>query len=180
MTTTLPTTTNRVTAVFADRAQAEQAVSALRQAGVSDSNLAIVAQHDGHTVSTGDGSAAVAANDGDGDRVGKGLAAGAGVGALFGLAALAIPGVGPFITAGFLTHALGVTGAAVASGAIVGGTSGAVAGAFAKAGYDESEARYYGGAVERGHVLVAVDTTSGADSAQVRQILSQYGGSFNA
>jgi len=177
--TTLSPATNRVTAVFENRAQAEQAVQALRQLGVNDDQLAIVAQHDGQTTAVGAGSAAAAANDETHDRVGKGLAAGAGVGALFGLAALAIPGVGPFVTAGFLAHALGVTGGAVASGAIVGATSGAVAGAFTKAGYDENDARYYGEAVEKGHTLVAVDTAAGTSGAeQVRQVLTQYGGQF--
>nr|MDQ2688522.1 hypothetical protein [Armatimonadota bacterium] len=100
-----------------------------------------------------------------------------GVGALFGLAALAIPGVGPFITAGFLAHALGVTGGAVAAGAIVGGTSGALANAFTNAGYDEHEARYYGNAVEQGGVFVAVDAAdSNMTADQVRSVLTQNGG----
>jgi hypothetical protein len=85
-------------------------------------------------------------------------AAGAGAGLLFGLAALAIPGVGPFITAGALASALGTTGGALAAGAIVGGTSGAIAGGLSKAGYSKDEAEFYGPAVERGGVLVAVDT----------------------
>ena len=76
--------------------------------------------------------------------------------AAFGLAALLIPGVGPFITAGVLASALGATGGAIASGAIVGGASGALAGAFAKAGYSREEADFYGSTVERGGVLVAV------------------------
>jgi hypothetical protein len=65
------------------------------------------------------------------------------------LAALAIPGVGPFITAGALATALGTTGGALAAGAIVGGTSGAIAGGLSKAGYSKDEAEFYGPAVER-------------------------------
>lgn len=171
--------TNRVTAVFDSQMQAEQAVTALRQMGVSDAQLSIVARHGETTTATGGGSAAAAAHDDDdtGSRVGKGALAGAGAGALFGLAALAIPGVGPFITAGFLAEALGVAGGAAAAGAIVGGTSGAVAGAFAKAGYDEHEAKYYGSAVETGGVVVAVDTGVGSlTSDQVRTVLTQHGG----
>ena len=174
------TATNRVTAIFDNQAQAEQAVVALRQMGVGDNQLSIVAQHGHDAAVTGGGSvtgAADAEHDGKGERVTKGLAAGAGVGALFGLAALAIPGVGPFITAGFLAHTLGVTGGALAAGAIVGGTSGALANAFTNAGYDEHEARFYGNAVEQGGVVVAVDAAdSNMTVDQVRAVLTQNGG----
>ncbi len=169
--------TNRVTAVFNDRNQAEQAVSALRQMGVNDTHLSIVSRHGENANVTGHGSTADAASDVAGDT-GKGLLAGAGVGALFGLAAALIPGAGPFIAAGTLASALGsaAAGGAVA-GAVVGGTSGAIAGALSNAGYDKHESDYYGGAVESGGVLVAVDTDgSAASSDQVRAVLVQYGG----
>jgi hypothetical protein len=169
-------TTNRVTAVFENRKQAEQAIAALRQVGVTETQLSVVAPHGENAAVSGGGSVADDAGD-TAERVGKGALAGAGAGTLFGLAALAIPGVGPFISAGWLASALGVTGGALAAGAIVGGTSGALAGAFAKAGYDEDEAKYYGGAVERGGVVVAVDTSSSTVSAdQVRATLTQHGG----
>lgn len=167
-------TTSRVTAVFDSQAQAQQAVASLRQMGVSDNQLSVVAKHGGDATVTGGGSVT---HDDKGEQIGKGALAGAGTGALFGLAALAIPGVGPFITAGFLASALGVTGGAVAAGAIVGATSGALANAFTKAGYDEHEARYYGGAVEQGGVFVAVDTTgSNVTPDQARAALTQGGG----
>ena len=169
-------TTNRVTAVFESRNAAEEAIAALRQIGVTENQLSIIAPHGDKAQVSGGGSVADDAGD-TAERMGKGALAGAGAGTLFGLAALAIPGVGPFITAGWLASALGVTGGAMAAGAIVGGTSGALAGAFAKAGYDEEEARYYGGAVERGGVFVAVDTSKSTVSAdQVRATLAQYGG----
>jgi hypothetical protein len=170
--------TSRVAAVFSNHADAERAIHELRSLGVTDNQLSVVAQHGGDRDVSGGGSAAAAAhNDGTGERVGKGALAGAGVGALFGLAALAIPGVGPFITAGWLAEALGVTGGAIASGAIVGGTSGALAGAFAKAGYDENEARYYGSAVERGGVFVAVDARGGSFAAdQIQTVFVRNGG----
>lgn len=171
---TMLQTTNRVTAIFDSQAQAEQAVAALRQMGVSDNQLSVVAKHGGNADVTGGGSVT---HDGKGEQVGKGALAGAGTGALFGLAALAIPGVGPFITAGFLASALGVTGGAVAAGAIVGATSGALANAFTKAGYDETEARHYGSAVEQGGVFVAVDAAdSNMTAEQVRSVLAQHGG----
>jgi hypothetical protein len=111
------------------------------------------------------------------DSAGKGAAAGAGAGLLFGLAALAIPGVGPFITAGALASALGTTGGALAAGAIVGGTSGAIAGGLSRAGYSREESEFYGPAVERGGVLVAVETEGVVSPDQTREVLARHGGS---
>ena len=68
-----------------------------------------------------------------------------------------------------------MTGGAAAAGAIVGGTSGAVAGALSKAGFSKDEADYYGGALEHGAVLVTVDA-DGRVQREVGAILSQYGG----
>jgi hypothetical protein len=167
------TTNNRVSAIFNDRASAEQAVSALRGMGVGESQLSIIAQH--AQTPAGSNAAAAEATDAAGD-VAKGTAAGMGVGALFGIAAALIPGVGPFITAGtLLTTALGAVGGGAVAGAVVGGTTGAISSALARAGYDEHEANYYGGAVEQGGTLVVVDTT-GLNDAGVRDVLSQYGG----
>ena len=77
---------------------------------------------------------------------------------LFGLAAALIPGVGPFLVAGQLATTLGITGASAAAGAIVGGTSGAMAGAMARADFSKEEAEFYGPLIERGDVMVTVQT----------------------
>jgi len=164
---------SRITAIFDNRVQAEQAINELRRLGVSDNDISIVARHD-DVVQEAEAHADDAAASADGAS--KGLLAGAGAGALFGLAAALIPGVGPFITAGtLLTSVLGAAGGGMAAGAIVGGTTGAIAGALAKSGYDEHEAGYYGSAVESGGVLVAVHTNTLSD-AQVNSSLSQFGG----
>ena len=160
----------RVTAVFDDRTQAERAISELRRRGIPDAQLSVVSRR-ADDVDVTDR----AAGDTTGARVGKGALAGAGVGTLFGLAAALIPGVGPFITAGALASALGATGGAAAAGAIVGGASGALAGAFTKAGYSKEEAAFYGPAVERGAVLVAVDADD-VSSERLRSELNQLGG----
>jgi hypothetical protein len=159
----------RVTAIFDSQAQAESAISDLRALGITDAQLSAVSRH-------GDGTAAAADADDASEGAGKGLLAGAGVGALFGLAAALIPGIGPFITAGWLATALGTTAGGMAAGAIVGGTTGAVAGALARAGYSHEEAEYYGGAVEQGGVLVAVDAHGSVTDDQVRSVLAQRGG----
>ena len=161
---------SRVTAVFDDRAQAELAVTELRRLGVTDTDLSFIARNEEEAVAAG------ASTDTAGKRAAKGAAAGAGAGRLFGLAALAIPGVGPFITAGALASALGTTGGALAAGAIVGGTSGAIAGGLSKAGYSKDEAEFYGPAVEEGGVLVAVDNKGVISPDQAEQILARYGG----
>lgn len=167
---------SRVTAIFDSQEQAQNAVQALRQLGVNDTHLSIVARHGDNTSVAGEGSAAHHAGDAA-DGATKGLLAGAGVGALFGLAAALIPGVGPFITAGALATSLGAAGGGAAAGAIVGGTTGAVAGALANSGYDDHESSYYGSAIEQGGVFVAVDADGSAVSGdQVRATLAQYGG----
>ena len=161
----------RVTAVFENQARAERAVTELRRLGVTDADLSFVARNEDEAVAAG------ASPDTAGKRAAKGAAAGAGAGLLFGLAALAIPGVGPFVTAGVLATALGTTGGALAAGAIVGGTSGAIAGALSKAGFSREESEFYGPAVERGGVLVAVDTKGVVSPDQAREVLAREGGS---
>ena len=160
----------RVTAVFDDRTQAERAVKELRNLGWGDSDFSFVARNEDEAVS------AAGRRDNAGERAAKGAAVGAGAGLLFGLAALAIPGLGPFITAGGLASALGATGGALASGAIVGGTSGAIAGALTRAGYSKEESDFYGPAVEQGGVLVAVETEDLASANEVDETLTQLGG----
>jgi len=160
----------RVTAVFDDRARAERAVTELRSMGWQDSDLSFVARSEEEAVAGGK------SRDNAGERAAKGAAVGAGAGLLFGLAALAIPGIGPFITAGGLASALGTTGGALASGALVGGTSGAIAGALTNAGYTKEESEFYGPTVERGGVLVAVDTEDTASANEVGETLAEYGG----
>jgi len=167
----------RVSAVFDDRTQAERAIAELRRRGIPDAQMSVVSRRpDDVDVTPGaTGTSGKTADDKTGERVGKGALAGAGVGTLFGLAALLIPGVGPFVTAGVLTSALGATGGAIASGAIVGGTSGALAGAFSKAGYSKDEAEFYGSSVERGGVLVAVESDD-VSTERLRSELMQLGG----
>jgi hypothetical protein len=163
----------RVSALFDSRADAERAITEMRRLGARDSDLSVVVRHEeGGAPSASPGVEAREVGTG----AGKGAVVGAGVGALFGLAAALIPGVGPLITAGALATILGSTGGAMAAGALVGGTTGAFAGALARAGFSPEEAHYYGSAVERGEVLVAVDAADAASEARVRSALGQLGG----
>lgn len=159
---------DKTTAVFDSYQDAEMAVQELRGMGIDDANISYVAK-DGVHSAEGKGHPVA-------EGLGTGLMTGAGVGALFGLAAVAIPGVGPFITAGWLASALGITGGAAAAGAIVGGTSGAIAGALANAGYEKAEADYYGDVVERGGILVTVRDSESYSSSDVLDVLRRHGG----
>jgi hypothetical protein len=58
------------------------------------------------------------------------------------------------------------------AGAIVGGTVGTLAGAFAQAGYENDEAEFYGTEVNNGAYLVAVDAMDSAEAARVREVLN--------
>lgn len=159
----------RVTAVFADHAQADAAIAELRRRGVSDSHLSIVARR------VDDVEVGRLPEAPTGERVAKGAITGVGVGTLFGLAAVLIPGVGPFIAAGPLASALGATAGAAAVGAIVGGTSGALAGAMARADFSRDEAAFYGPLIERGDILMTVETDD-VSRDRLRTELEQLGG----
>jgi hypothetical protein len=159
----------RVTAVFADHAKADAAIAVLRRRGVTDNHLSIVAKRveDVEVGRRPEGTT--------GERIAKGTIAGVGMGTLFGLAAALIPGVGPFLVAGPLATTLGVTGASAAAGAVVGGASGALAGAMARADFSKEEAEFYGPLIERGDVLLTVNTDD-VSHERLRTELEQLGG----
>jgi len=94
--------------------------------------------------------------------------AGAGLGGLAGLlvgaAALAIPGVGPFIAAGPV--------AAVLGGMMAGSAAGGVIGALSSVGVPEEYARDYAARIEEGQSLVSVRTTP-ANRAVIEQVLNK-------
>lgn len=74
-------------------------------------------------------------------------------GLLVGLAALAIPGVGPIVAAGPIAAAL--------TGAGIGAVTGGLLGALVDLGIDEDQAGYYAEGVRRGGTLVTVHTDEG-------------------
>jgi len=161
----------RITAAFSTEQEAQSAVEDLHTHGFAEAHVSILRSHAGHLEGTPPG-------DVTGGTM-KGSVAGAGIGALVGLAALAIPGVGPLIGAGALVSALGTAGASAAVGAAAGTALGGLSGALADAGYSADDARYYGEAVERGDILVAVDADE-AQVAQVSDVLHSHGGLFRA
>jgi len=160
---------NLVSAVFDNQTEAERAVSELRSRGVNDTAISIVAQHDGTNTAT-DGSGEEATKD----FIGK-TALGAGAGTLLGIAALAIPGVGPLVAAGAIAS-VAVPGAAL-TGAAIGGAAGGISAFLTDHGVDEDDASYYEGRLSDGGVFVSVDTSSaGLDAETARDILYRAGG----
>jgi hypothetical protein len=97
--------------------------------------------------------------------VGAGLGGVAGL--LVGLAALAVPGVGPILAAGPIAVALG--------GMLAGGAAGGIIGALATAGVPEEYARQYAASIQKGSTLISVNTDDiGRDA--VERVLIANGG----
>ncbi len=144
--------------VFDDPIAARRAVDQLRSSSLKIDDVSIVsrATASGEPIS------------GDEDvSAGEGAAVGAVWGGLVGLAALLIPGIGPFIAFGALGAAL--TGAV--TGAIVGGITAAL---VDFSGIPEAEARGYEDMVREGKTLVAVKTPA-EYAPEVRRLLNTAG-----
>jgi hypothetical protein len=103
------------------------------------------------------------ASAGAGASVGTILGGGAGL--LAGIGALAIPGVGPVVAAGWLIATL--------TGAGIGAAGGGILGSLVGAGVPEEHAHVYAEGVRRGGTLVTVRADD-AQRATVDQILNRY------
>ena len=162
-----------ISAVFDDRSEAEAAVRELRSAGADTARLSVIGRDEDRTT-VSDGTGEVVDDDATGDTAGGALA-GAGIGALLGVAALAIPGVGPLVAAGAIaTSAIpGAAAIGAGAGALVGGLTG-----FLKDhGVSDDDAAYYEGRINDGGVFVSADVSEGdLDAGTVREILLRNGG----
>ncbi|MFC7537807.1 hypothetical protein ACFQPG_10590 [Sphingomonas sp. GCM10030256] len=163
-----------VSAVFDSHSEAEAAVRELRQAGVRDSALSVIAQrNDTGAGEYGDADTVEAKEKGEGLL--KGALAGGGVGALLGIAALAIPGVGPLAAAGAIAASAVPEAAAIGAG--VGALTGGLTGLLTKHGVNEEDATYYEERIKSGGVFVSVDTSdAGVSSETAQDILYRSGG----
>lgn len=158
-------------AVFDSHDEAQRAVSELRTAGVSDNDLSVIAHHGGTTTTTtGDGEI----TDEHHRNVLRGILGGGALGAGLGVAALAIPGVGPLAAAGAI--AASAVPEAIGIGAAIGAAAGTLNEVLTKHGIDEDDARYYGDRLRHGGVIVSVDDTSSIGHAQAADILYRNGG----
>lgn len=162
-----------VSAVFDSQSEAERAIAELRSAGISDSALSVIARHEGAGGDYGDANTTEVKEKSEG--LIKGVIGGGAVGALLGIAALAIPGVGPLAAAGAI--AASVVPEAAAIGAGVGALAGGLTGLLTKHGVSDEDAGYYEGHINNGGVFVSVDTSqAGVDGERARDILYRNGG----
>jgi hypothetical protein len=150
-----------VIGVFSDRAALSKAYGALVDAGVSTDDISVVSQGDAAAppMSAGDTKAAAGTL--------AGATTGAVLGGIVGLAALAIPGVGPLIAAGPIVAALG--------GAATGGAVGALAGSFAGLGVPKEHAEHYERAVRAGGTFMSVKTADTDQADRVSAVLRENG-----
>ena len=143
-----------VVGLFKEIQDANKAVEALKQQGLSDTEMSVLARKeilDDLEIDSQEKS----------NEVTMGAVAGAASGATFGtfaglflgLTAIALPGIGPVISVGALATILGSTIIGAGVGAAAGGL---LLGALVKMGVPETEAHLYSEGVRRGGILVAV------------------------
>ena len=174
-----------ITRIYKSHEDAAATVTGLEAVGLGHEEISVIGCGPS-------GPAAAAAGSADDTQSGTGAAAaatagtvlGGGAGLLAGLGALAIPGIGPVVAAGWLVATL--TGAGV--GAAVGAGAGGLVGSLVKSGETEEDAEVYAESVRRGCYLVTamVDdkrvgeahrilSNRGADAAQQRATYQQTG-----
>lgn len=144
-----------ITALFDTYDHAAAAVRSLKDAGIPDADISMVANNaDGKVTEIHEEDHTDAATG-----AGLGVATGAGVGLLAGLGSLAIPGIGPVVATGWLLS--------TAVGAAIGAASGGILGALMDAGVSEDDAHIYAEGVRRGGTLVTARVDdSRANSAE--------------
>ena len=161
-----------VSAVFDNREEARRAVTELRSAGIPDEAISLVGRPDDEDEIHDD-------QDGASKGSVAGAVAGGGVaGALLGVAALAIPGVGPLAAAGAIAASAVPTAAAV--GAAAGATGGAIARMLSDHEVEGRDAEYYEEHIGRGGIFVSVDTRLAQVTAESAQIILERCGGHSA
>lgn len=159
-------------AIFDSHDHATRAVSDLRSAGVSDDAISVVAHH-GRTTTTTDADGNV--TDEEHTNLMRGILGGGALGAGLGVAALAIPGVGPLVAAGAIASAA-VPGA-LGVGALAGAAFGSMNEALKGHGVEDEDADYYSPRMKDGAVFMSVDDEkSGYDAGKTADVMYGAGG----
>ncbi len=151
-----------VIGLFDSVAEAQNAVQAMIDLGVSRDNISMVANNpDANTGEVVGGVEMTTAESAGTGAIGGSLLGGT-LGLLVGIGALAIPGIGPVLAAGPIAAAIGST----ALGAGIGAATGGLLGALVGAGVPEEDASFYEEGVRRGGTLVTATVDEPlADSA---------------
>jgi hypothetical protein len=154
-----------VTGLYDNFAAAQQAVQDLVDAGFARDNISLVANDAAGTYQNS--TTTTAREDVRGN---EGASFGAVTGALVGLGAMLIPGIGPVVAAGPLIAALTGAGIGAAAGAVTGG----ITASLVNFGFTEETAGYYAEGVRRGGTLVVVHADENR-AAMAENILNRHG-----
>ena len=152
--------------IYADRADASDAVERLRSAGFRSTDISML-------LSKNEGNKDLAlvkstkAPEGAAAGTGSGILLGGALGWLAGIGTLTIPGLGPFIAAGPIMALLAGAGAGAAVGVLIGALIGAT--------MPEYEVKRYEGRIRRGHILVSVHCDDSEWTGEAREILRETG-----
>jgi phage tail tape-measure protein len=158
-----------VVALFGERAGAEQAITALQQAGFGQNQIGAVVRQEQHTLTP----QAEAALDEEAEATGTGVAVGSVAGSAAGIATGAALGSigGPIGTViGGIAGAL----AGIAAGAAIGETLGERAAHTHHFGVPEERVQQYTTALEAGQIAVQVHARGVDDVLHARQVLGRF------
>jgi hypothetical protein len=149
-------TTHTVVGFFPTRAEAETAITELVREGFLRDQVSIIAggSHAQSTTRTAHDTPNLGPvpETGSTEDVGEKAAIGGIAGTILGIAALAIPGIGPVLAAGPLAMAL--------TGAAAGAATGGLIGVFTNDGVPEDRAQHYSKAITSGNVMVSVHASA--------------------
>lgn len=158
--------TRTIARLFDSYSDASAAVRDLEAAGFQRDDISLIANRgDSDTTTTTTGDTTEETSSGAGTGATLGTLVGGGAGLLAGLGALAIPGLGPIVAAGWLVAAL--------TGAGVGAAAGGLLGALTGSGLSEEESHVYAEGVRRGGNLVTVRADD-SRSAEVEAIMQRH------
>jgi len=148
---------------------AQKVVHDLEASGIPTSEISMIANAEGRgtagDASAGTGDRAADASNAGGTGALAGTALGGGLGLAAGLGALAIPGVGPVVAAGWLIATL--------TGAGIGAAAGGVVGSLTGAGVSRDEAHVYAEGLRSGGTLVTV-RASDAEATRIEDIMGRH------
>lgn len=143
-----------VIGVFENKESAESALNQIRNAGITDEKISMVAKEDQVRNNNENEGGYMEQNLSDGAATGGALGGIAGL--IAGAGALAIPGIGPIIAAGPI--AAGLTGVA----------AGGIAGGLVDMGIPQERGDYYEGEIKKGKIVAAVE----ADEDKIDEVSS--------
>ena len=152
--------------IYTNRAHAEEAVDALREAGFRAQDLSVLLPENVGSKDIGYEKHSKAPEHAATGGAAGGVLGGA-VGWLLGMGALAIPGIGPFLAAGPIMGALAGLGA----GSILGGLAGALSGM----GVPEYEAKRYEGRIRSGGALISIHCETEVWTSRAKEMLKHTG-----